>query len=99
MTKERHVTTANINEPIRAHTPVKPEWIRLPLPGQTCPWSGLKRSKLNELILASAINDHTPPVKSVCVRNKGQKKGVRLIGYDSLMAYLNSMVEAGGAAR
>jgi hypothetical protein len=98
MTKERHVTTVNIGEPIQAQAPVKPEWIRLPLPGHTCPWSGLKRSKLNELILPSEINGHKPPVKSICVRNKGQKKGVRLISFDSLMAYLNSMVESDGRA-
>ena len=69
----------------------KPEFIRLPPTGQACPWTGLKRSKLNELILPSTLNSFQPPVRSVCVRNRGQKTGVRLVIFDSLMAYLRGL--------
>lgn len=74
----------------------RPEFIRLPKNGMSCPYTGLKRSKLNELILPSEFNAYSPPVKSVCIRNRGQKKGVRLIAYDSLVAYLRGLM--GGAA-
>jgi hypothetical protein len=90
MTKiKRHVTT--IDEIKAVSTPVKPEWIRLPQPGLSEPHFGLKRSKLNELILPCPINGFKPPVRSVCLRNKGQKKGVRLVSFDSLKAYLDEM--------
>jgi hypothetical protein len=69
----------------------KPEFIRLPKPGTAEPYSGLKRSKLNELILPSEINGFKPPVRSVCLRNHGQTKGVRLIMFDSLMEYLRGL--------
>ena|ERR1035437_732826 len=67
----------------------RPEFIRLPPPGAACPWTGLRRSKLNELILPSDANNHKPPVKSICLRNRGQNKAVRLIVYDSLLNYLH----------
>jgi len=84
------MTTAVATEPVRTpqreDTTVKPEWIRLPKPAHQCPHSGLSRSKLNELILGPK-----PPVRSVCLRKRGQVRGTRLISYDSLMAYLNSL--------
>ena len=66
-----------------------PEFIRLPKTGTLCPYSGLTRSKLNELVLACPANDHKPQVKSVCLRQRGAVKGVRLIVYRSLMDYLH----------
>ena len=66
-----------------------PEFIRLPKTATLCPYSGLTRSKLNELVLACPANDHKPPVKSVCLRQRGAVKGVRLIVYRSLMDYLH----------
>ena len=65
------------------------EFIRLPKTGTLCPFTGLTRSKMNELVLACPANDHKPPVKSVCLRQKGAVKGVRLIVYRSLMDYLH----------
>jgi hypothetical protein len=58
---------------------IKPEWLRLPKPGTQCPWTGLSRSKLNELILPNEHNGFKPRVRSICLRNRGQIKGVRLI--------------------
>lgn len=66
-----------------------PEFIRLPKTGTLCPFSGLTRSKLNELVLPCPQNDHKPPVKSVCLRQRGAVKGVRLIVFKSLMDYLH----------
>ncbi|MSU61561.1 MAG: hypothetical protein EXS31_04050 [Pedosphaera sp.] len=64
------------------------EFLRLPKPGTQCPVTGLSRSYLNSLILPSDGNGHRPPVKSVCLRQRGAKKGVRLVSWDSLKAHL-----------
>ena len=72
--------------------PITPEFIRLPKPGTLCPWTGLSRSKLNELVLPSPVNDFKPPVRSVSLRNRGQLKAVRLIVFDSLLGYLRSFL-------
>lgn len=68
----------------------RPEWIRLPKSGR-CPFTGLSRSKLYDLVGDTEANGHRPPVKSVVVRKRGAMRGVRLISYDSLMAYLASI--------
>ena len=68
--------------------PARPEFIRLPLNGP-CPWTGLTRSKLNELILPCRNNQFRPPVRSVSLAPPGTKKGVRLIYLQSLLDYLH----------
>ena len=73
------------------HSPHHPEFIRLPKAGSLCPRTGLSRSKLNELILPSPLNRFHPPVRSVSLRNRGQVKAVRLVVFDSLMAYLRQL--------
>ena len=70
-----------------------PEFIRLPKPGTLCRWTGLSRSKLNELILPSPLNSFKPPVRSLSLRNRGQIKAVRLIVLDSLLGYLRGLLE------
>ena len=72
----------------------RPEFIRLPK-GGLCPFTGLSRSKLNQLILPCEQNDHKPPVKSVCLRQRGATKGTRLVAFDSLLKYLHSQTEGG----
>lgn len=72
-------------------SPARPEFIRLPRPRTLCPWTGLSRSKLNELILPSPLNGFRPPVRSVSLRNRGQIRAVRLVNFDSLMAYLRNL--------
>ena len=74
-------------------SPVIPEFIRLPKPGTLCRWTGLSRSKLNELILPSPLNSFKPPVRSLSLRNRGQVKAVRLIVLDSLLSYLRGLLE------
>ena len=71
----------------------KPEWLRLPAPGDRCRYTGLSRSTLNELTIAGPANDGVPPVKSVVVRKRGALRGIRLISYDSLMHYLTDLAD------
>ena len=66
----------------------RPEWIRLPKEGMSCPYSGLSRSYLSNLLRSQAV-------KSNVLRNPGAIRGVRLISYDSLMAYICSTGEPG----
>lgn len=70
---------------------IKPEWLRLPAPGDRCRFTGLSRSTLNELTIPGPANDGTPPVKSVVLRKRGALRGIRLISYDSLMTYLATL--------
>jgi hypothetical protein len=70
---------------------VKPEWLRLPMPGGRCRFTGLSRSTLNELTIAGPANDGVPPVRSVVLRKRGALRGIRLISYDSLMGYLATL--------
>ena len=77
--------------PAQADTahPVKPEFIRLPKPGQQCPCTGLTRSYLNYLILPNEDNRHAPPVKSVYrVYDVDAVPGIRVPG--------NVVQDAGG---
>ena len=73
---------------------MRPEFLRLPKPGTLCPMTGLGRSYMNSLILPTAANGHRPPVASVCLRQRGAKKGVRLVVYDSLISYLRAHLES-----
>ncbi|MEI8290688.1 MAG: hypothetical protein WCH99_14570 [Verrucomicrobiota bacterium] len=69
---------------------IVPEFIRVPKPGQLCPFTGLSRSKMIELITASEANDWKPPVQSVSLCQKGRRRGCRLVVFSSLISYLNS---------
>lgn len=70
---------------------IKPEFLRLPAPRKRCPYTGLSRSTLCELTIPSPKNDHRPPVKSVVIKKRGAVRGIRLLVYDSLMGYLESL--------
>ena len=75
-------------------TPARPEFIRLPQHGP-CPWTGLTRAKLNELILPGQRNNFKPPVRSVSLAPPGKTKGVRLIYLASLLDYLHRHSQGG----
>lgn len=62
----------------------RPEYIRLPKQGQACPWTGLGRSKLWEIL-------QTGRVRSVCLRKPGALKGARLVNLESLLCYLRAL--------
>ena len=74
--------------------PARPEFIRLPINGP-CPWTGLTRAKLNELILPCRINSFKPPVRSVSLAPPGKTKGVRLIYLESLLDFLHRHSQGG----
>lgn len=74
---------ANINAAVR------PEWIRLPKEGKSCPHSGLSRSYLANLL-------RTQAVKSKVLRHPGAIRGIRLISYVSLMAFIGNAKEGQG---
>lgn len=56
----------------------KPEWLRVP---EAVRLFGLGRSYLYELIGAGSI-------RSTSIRRRGALRGIRLISYDSLVAYI-----------
>jgi len=85
------LTTAKVEASISGKKSA-PEFIRVPNSGP-CPYTGLCRSKLYELISPNEGNDYRPPVKSVSLRKRGQLKGTRLVVYQSLIDYLYSEVE------
>jgi hypothetical protein len=84
------------NDPLKFAVSVKTaaEYMRLPPSGAYDPIFGLKRSFLNLLILPSAENEWRPPVKSIVLRRKRRKKGVRLIEIASLRAYIAEQAQA-----
>jgi hypothetical protein len=89
------MTAAPVGASVYSHP--NPEFIRLPKPGQLCSRTGLSRSKMNELVLPSLLNNFKPPVKSISLRNRGQVKAVRLVVYDSLLGYIRSFLQDGGS--
>lgn len=92
-------TTAALAAEVQpCRTVIKPEFIRLPKAGAQDPYTGFSRSGLNALILPTEANGFKPPVKSICLRNRGAKRGIRLINYDSLIGYLHSLAEQQEAA-
>jgi hypothetical protein len=87
---EGQLTSAPVAVPAVTASTIYPEWIRLPKSGHLCPWTGLTRSKLNELVLPCPANDGKAVVKSICLRKRGAQKGVRLIHLRSLLDYLEA---------
>ena len=73
----------------------RPEFIRPPKPGKRCPYTGMARTSLNALYVPSKVNNFDPPVRAVCLRNPGTTRGIWLINYDSLMDYLDRLMEGG----
>ena len=72
---------------------MEPEYLRLPRAGERDPVFGLSRTVLNELILPCPDNKGRPPVRSVVLRKRRARTGIRLIDLASLRAYLNANVE------
>ena len=61
----------------------QPEWIRLPTKGH-CPFFGLSRGHYYQL-----INDGK--IKSVSIRKPGSATGVRLVNFDSVKTFIESL--------
>jgi len=66
----------------------RPEWVRIPKPRTTCPYSGLSRAHVHRLVKEGEV-------ESMSLRKRGARTGVRLVSYDSLMAYIRSTGEPG----
>jgi hypothetical protein len=81
------VTDANRQKATSTQHSEKPEWIR---PKDVPRLFGIGRSRIYELISEGLI-------KSVSLRQRGQKHGTRLISYDSLATYLEKLAEGGEA--
>ena len=79
---------------LTAHHNERPEWIRLPKPGERCFYTGLSRSTLNELTIPSEVNNYLPPVRSAVIKKRCAVRGIRLISFDSLTEYINSLCES-----
>jgi site-specific DNA recombinase len=87
--KARHLPGPTFSPSPGARDGDEPLYIRLPKPGQLCPLTGMTRSALNELILASERNNYQPPVESKSLRKREGGKGTRLIVWQSLKAFLS----------
>jgi hypothetical protein len=67
-----------------------PVWIRLPRPGDRCPFTGLSRSFLAELVRPCERNGYKPPVEAKKIDRNGSNRGVLLVNLKSLLDYINS---------
>jgi len=85
-----HLNTGHSTDPLAVPalgaTPghVKPEWLRLPKPGTQCPFCGLSRTSLYTLCKEGKV-------KSVVLRKRGASRGIRLVAWDSLFSFINSL--------
>jgi hypothetical protein len=71
--------------PVVGRYKVEPnEFLPMPGPGQTCPYSGLRRGMIYGLWRAGEI-------ETICVRRKGKARGRRLIVAESLRNYLRRL--------
>lgn len=76
-------SAASLSLPSPTH--IVPTFVRLPKSGTRCPWTGLSRSAICELILPARA-----PVKSVVLRRRGATRGVRLVLLSSLLRFLHA---------
>ena len=66
-------------------TAAEAKWPRLPA---ACAYCGMSRAKIYQLMTEDQI-------KSICVRKKGNIRGIRLISVESLDAFLEIFVTEG----
>lgn len=92
--EEPELTRTPVEVPPRmVVVPIVPEFVRLPKPGELCPFTGMARSALNGLILPTEANNHKPPVRSFVLRKRGARTGIRLIDFRSLVGYVRQHPE------
>jgi len=101
MIRQQNTVSTTTTDPIQippqvATVPFTPEFTRLPQPGRLCPYFGLSRSAINELILPTDKNGHKPPVRSFCLRQRGAKTGIRLVDYKSMRQHILANEETHG---
>jgi hypothetical protein len=71
--------------------PTRPEFIRLPEDGEHCPHTGLKRGTMRHLCVPSATNGFKPAVPAKCLRQPGKLRGIWLVPFAALLAYLEAL--------
>lgn len=67
-----------------------PAYVRMPLPGNACPITGLRRGALYALAQGGKI-------KTATIRRPGSMRGIRLCHVESLLLYIASCADAPGA--
>lgn len=75
----------NKEEVVGCDKGIRPEWIR---PDDVRPYFGIGRTLLYQLIAEGKV-------KTASFRKRGQKHATRLISYDSMAAYIESLAEGG----
>lgn len=86
--KSKSVGAANHAAIHQVNQSLKPEWLRVP---EAVRLFGPCRSTIYEWIADQKI-------KSTCVRKRGAVRGIRLISYDSLAAFMERLAANGGIA-
>jgi hypothetical protein len=74
---------------------VSPEFIRLPEDGERCAHTGMKRGSLRNLCIPSKANAFKPAVPAKCLRQPGNLRGIWLIPYAKLVAYIEALPTPG----
>lgn len=70
----------------------KPEYIPLPRTGTKCPYCGLSRSGIYNLIRPTKANGYKAVVDSMVSKLPDKTRGRRLVHYASLMSHLDAQV-------
>lgn len=60
-------------------------------PAERCQFTGLSRASLYNLAVPCQANQWTPPVQSRLLKQKGAKRGVRLINLASLLKHIKHL--------
>lgn len=71
-----------------------PVTFRLPKLGTVDPHFGGSRTFWNERILGTEENKFKPPVKSIVVKQRGAKRGIRFISFSSAKAYFEVLEQS-----
>lgn len=69
----------------------RPEFLRIPPDGQTCPHTGLSRTLMRLICTPSAKNNFRPPVPGRYLRQRGKLRGTWLIPCEDLLAFLAAL--------
>jgi len=79
------LTTNPLEQTIGKCEPMRPRWLRIP---DACAVSGMGRSLLYRHLSAGSI-------KSVCLRDPNNVRGIRLVNADSLFGFIESFGKEG----
>jgi hypothetical protein len=74
---------------------IRPIFIRLPKPGENCPYTGYSRTGLYNLTVPCKANGYKPEVPAKCDKKRGNTRGIWLINFDSLIAFIEGLPTPG----